>query len=74
MKDKAVAVGREHKRDIEGDGVVERLLHSGADAVVIVLRLDDGDRDIGLVIEDVIGALGFAAGDELSSDDDTSPW
>jgi hypothetical protein len=40
--------------------------------VVIVLRLNDGNRDIGLVIKDVIGALGFAARDELAADDDAS--
>ena len=40
--------------------------------MVVVLGLDDGDRIIGLVIEDVICALGLAAGDELSSDDDAS--
>ena len=72
MKDKAVAVGREHKRDVEGHGIVEGLLHSVADAVVVVLGLDDGDRNIGLVIKDVIGALGFAARDELSPDNDAS--
>ena len=38
--------------------------------MVVVLGLDDGDRDVGLVIKDVIGALRFAAGDELSPDDD----
>jgi hypothetical protein len=43
-----------------------------ADAVIVVLRLDDGDRDIGFVIKDVIGALGFATGNELPPDDDTS--
>ena len=49
------------------------LLHSRANAVVIVFRFDDGDRNIGLVIhKDVIGALCFAAGDELPSDDDAS--
>ena len=72
MKDKAIAVGREHKRDVECDGIVERLLHPVADAVVVVLRLDDGDWDIGLVIKDVIGAFGLAAGNELSPDDDAS--
>ena len=72
VEDKAVAVGGEHKRDIEGHGVVEGLLHAITDAVVVVLGLDDGDRDVGLVIKDVIGALGFAAGDELATDDDAS--
>ena len=72
MKDKAVAVGREHKRDIERHGIVESLLHAVADAVVVVLGLDDGDGNIGLVIKDVIGALGFAAGNELSANDDAA--
>ena len=70
VKDKAVAVGREHERDVKGHRIVEGLLHSGADAVVVVLRLDDGDRDIGLVIEDVVGALGFATRHKLPPDDD----
>src|SRR5580704_212264 len=72
MKHKAVAVGREYERNVESDGVVESLLHPVADAVIVVLRLNDGDRDIGLVIKDVIGALGFATSNELPPDDDTS--
>ena len=68
MKHKSVAVGRERKRDVKGHGKVERLLHAGANAVVIVLRLDDGDRNMGFVVKDVIGALGFTASDELSPD------
>ena len=51
-------------------GVVERLLHAVADAVVVVLGLDDGDRDVRLVVEDVVGALGLAARDQLAADDD----
>ena len=69
MEDKAIAVRREHKRDVERHRIVERLLHTIADAVVVVLGLDDGDRDIGLVIQDVISALRFTSGDELSADD-----
>ena len=72
MKDKAIAVGGKHKRDVERGRVVESLLHAVADAVVVVLGLDDGDGDVGLVIEDVIGALGFATGDELSANDDAA--
>ena len=72
MKDKAVAVGGEHKRDIERHRIVEGLLHAVAHAVVIILGLDDGDRDIGLVIKDVVGALGLATGNEVSSDYDAS--
>ena len=46
------------------------LLHPVADAVIVVLCFDDGYRNVGLVIQDVIGALGFATGNELSADDD----
>ena len=51
-------------------GVVEALLHAVADAVGIVLGLDQRERDVGLVIEDVVGALGLAAGDQLAANDD----
>jgi hypothetical protein len=44
---------------LEGDGIVEGLLHSIADAVVVVLGFHDGDRNIGLVIKDVVGTLGL---------------
>src|ERR1019366_7639323 len=72
MENKAVTIGRKHKWNVEGHRIVEGLLHAVTNAVVVVLRLDDCDRDIGLVVKDVIGALGFATGDELPSDDDAS--
>ena len=53
-------------------GVVERLLHAVADAVVVVLGLDERDRDVGLVVEDVVGALGLAARDQLAANDDAA--
>src|ERR1700680_4579525 len=65
VEDEAVAIGRKNKRNIEGYGIVQGLLHAVADAVVVVLGLDDGDRDVGLVIKDVIGALGLPAGYQL---------
>jgi hypothetical protein len=43
-RDKTIAVRREHKGNIEGHGVVEGLLHSVADAVVIVLRDNASSR------------------------------
>jgi hypothetical protein len=72
MKDKSVAVRRKHKWDIQGCRIVERLLYAVADAVVVVLCLDDGNRDIRLVIEDVIGALRLATGDKLAAHDDAA--
>jgi hypothetical protein len=72
MKDKAIAVGGKHKRNVKRHRVVERVLHSIADAVIVVLCLNDGDGNIRLVIKDVIGALCFATCNKLSTDDDAS--
>jgi len=70
VKDKPVAVGGKNERNIEGYGIIEGLLHAVADAVVVVLGFDDGDRDVWFVIKDIIGALGLPAGNEFSADDD----
>jgi hypothetical protein len=50
VKNESVAIGRKNKGNIEGCGIVEGLLHAIADAVIVILGFDDGDRDIGLVI------------------------
>lgn len=72
VEDEAVAVGGEDEGDVEGFGVVEGLLDAGADAAVIVFRLDHRDGDVGFVVEDVVGAFGLASGDEFAADDDTA--
>ena len=36
----------------------------------IVLGFDEGQRDIGLIIEDIVGALGLAAADQLAAHND----
>ena len=48
----------------------KRLLHPVADGVVVVLGLDDRDRNIRLVVEDVVSELGLAPRDHLASDVD----
>ena len=40
--------------------------------MIVVFHLNDGDGDVGLVIKDVVGTLGLAAGDKLSSNDDSA--
>ena len=72
VEHEAVAVRGEDEGDVERLGVVEGLLHAVADAVVVVLGLDQRERDVGLVVEDVVGALGLAAGDQLAADDDAA--
>jgi hypothetical protein len=47
-------------------------LHAGTDAVVIILCLNQRDGDVRLVVENVVGKLGFATGDESAADDDPS--
>ena len=70
MEDEAVAVRGEDERDVEDLGVLQRLLHAVADRVVVVLRLDDRDRDVGLVVEDVVRELRLPPGHHLAADVD----
>jgi hypothetical protein len=72
VKDEAVAVGRDDEGNAQSLGVLQALLDSVADAVVVVLGLDDCHGDVRLVVEDVIGASASAAGNELPSDDDAA--
>jgi hypothetical protein len=70
MEHEAVAIGRKDEGNVERVGVLQRLLHAVADAVVVVLGLNKSKGDVRLVVENVIGAFGLAAGDELAPDDD----
>ena len=72
VENEAVAVGGEYEGDVERFGVVERLLHAVADAVLVVLGLDDREGNVGLVVENVVGALGLATCDQLAADDDAA--
>ena len=49
-------------------GVSESLLYTSVDRVVVVLGFDDGNRDIGLVVEDVVSALLRTSRMKFSSD------
>src|SRR3546814_3482122 len=69
MEQEAVAVAGEHEGHVERFGIVERLLHAGADAVFVVLGLDDRQPQVGLAIQDEVGAPRLAAAVELAADD-----
>jgi hypothetical protein len=71
VEDEGVAVGGEDKGHAERQGVIERLLHPGGDGEAVVLDLDDRDWDA-IVIEDVVGALGLAAGHQPAALDDAA--
>jgi hypothetical protein len=72
VEHEAVAVRGKHERDVQCFGIVERLLHAVADAVGIVLRLDQRDRDVRLVVENVVGLLRLAARHQLAAHDDAA--
>ncbi len=69
MGEEGVAVGAEDVGDVESVGVGQSLLHAGAHRVFVVLGLDHGEGEVGLVVEDVVGALLGAAGREASLDE-----
>ena len=52
--------------------VFEALLDSVTDAVRVVFGLDEGDRDIGLVVENVIGPFALASADQFAANDDAA--
>jgi hypothetical protein len=69
---KAVAVGTIGKRNVEDFRIVQCLLHAGAHRVLVVLGLDHRDRDVGLVEQQVVDLLGFAALHGLAAHDDAA--
>jgi len=50
-------------------GLFQRLLHPGADGVVIILGLDNGEEEVRFVGEKIVGFLGFATLDGSATDD-----
>lgn len=52
-----IAVGAEYEGHTQGFRIVERLLYTSADAVGVVLGLNDGNGDIGLEVQDIVRPL-----------------
>lgn len=59
--EEAAPIRRIGKRKIEDFRVLKRLLHSRADAVVRILRFDDGEGNVALVVQKVVSPLALAA-------------
>ena len=72
MKHEAVAVRGKDERNVQGLGVSQPLLQAAADGVGLVLGLDHGNRDVGLMVNDVVGPLALAPADQLALHDDSS--
>ena len=63
MEQEGVTIRTESERNIKRCRVIESLLHSLTDCVIVVFRLKDRDRDGGLMVKHVVGAFWFADGD-----------
>ncbi len=72
MLEERIAVGAVGEGDVERLRVVERLLHAGTHRVVVVLGLDHGQWQVGLIEKDVVGLPDFAAGRHLPANDHAS--
>src|SRR5581483_8854307 len=70
VKKERVAVGTEHIGNIQGCRIIECLLHSSADAVVVIFGFNDRELDARFVGKDVVGAFWFATGGKLAANDD----
>src|SRR4051812_6341990 len=70
MHEKRVAVRTENERDVETLRVRKSLQHPRSDRVLVVFSLDDGDRKVRTVKEQVVGALTFATCNETATNDD----
>ncbi len=70
VEHEAVAVRGKHEGNIQRRGIVEALLDAVADAVIVVLGLDQRDRDVRLVVENEVGLLRLAARHQLAAHDD----
>ncbi len=67
MEQEAIAVGAEHKRDIQRSSVVQALLHAAADTMVVVFGFDDRQWDVGFPRQQEVGILPFASFDGLAA-------
>ena len=69
---KASAIAAVNRGDIEYFGVRQGLLDAGAERVFVVFGFDDGDGDVGLVTEDVVGSFARTAAGAVAFDLDAA--
>lgn len=72
MEQEAVAVAGKDEGNVEGFCVVEALLHTGSETMRLILRLDQGKRLVGLVVQHVVRPLALAPAVELAAHDDAA--
>ncbi len=57
MEQKAITVSAKYEGNIESVSISKSLLHSAADALAVVFRFDDRDRDIRFVYQQYVDKL-----------------
>lgn len=72
MEEEAVAIAGKDEGHLQGIGIGQGLLHAVAHGMLVVLGLDDGQRQVGLVVEDEVGAARLAPGMQPATDDDAA--
>lgn len=70
MLSKALAVRAVSERYIQGNCVIHRLLQASLDRMIRVFCLNDSDRHIPLIHEQIVGLLGLLSGMEPLANDD----
>lgn len=61
MNHKPVAIGTDGHGNVQDLGVIQRLLYSGTDGMIIVFGFYNRNGDIGFLVKDEIGAFALAA-------------
>lgn len=72
MDDETIPIRREDEGDVQRLRILQPLLDPVVHAVVAVLGLIERERNVLLVVMDVIDALGLASRDQLPPDEDAA--
>jgi len=72
MEEKTIPIAAEHEGYIQGITVAQSLLHTGAQAVFVILGFDDGKRHVLLVLEHIISAAPLTTDMQPTTDDDST--
>ncbi len=69
---KAVAITAIDRWNIENIGIPDGLLNSGLDGMAIIFRFNNCDRNIGLIIQNIVRPLLLAPAGQIAFDIDFS--
>lgn len=73
MFEECISVGTECEGNVQYLRVVERLLHTSTDGVVVVFGFHNSNREAGLIVEDLVDLLCFSPLYRLATNNDPPP-